>query len=305
MSNRHLVLSVLVASSLGAAVMPGPAFAADLDPPFLGSQQDPPDRVDFGTGWYIRGDLGATRLPSVSVGAPSGLPTASANGTITNPNANPSAPTASVRNGSDIGYTASLGAGYQFNSWLRADLIGDFNKPVVSTSSSGGGAVPCVTAVNYPTSTTTGAIVDNPTYANGGCTGAYSAKLSSYDVLANIYVDLGKWYGITPYVGAGIGMGFGHYATSSAFTMANGNPYQVTYSDAYFNTSFYQNFNRQSSGTYYNFAWALMGGFAIDVFSHTKLDIGYRYRDLGSVPGLSGNLTSQEVRAGVRYMIDN
>ena len=46
-----------------------------------------------------------------------------------------------------------------------------------------------------------------------------------------------------------------------------------------------------------------MGGIAIDVYDHTKLDIGYRYLHLGDV--LGANLSTQEVRAGLRYMIDN
>jgi opacity protein-like surface antigen len=48
-----------------------------------------------------------------------------------------------------------------------------------------------------------------------------------------------------------------------------------------------------------------MAGFSVDVFDHTKLDIGYRYLNQGSVPGGTGVLSSQEVRAGLRYMVDN
>ena len=46
-----------------------------------------------------------------------------------------------------------------------------------------------------------------------------------------------------------------------------------------------------------------MAGFAVQVFDHTKVDIGYRYLSQGRVLGT--NLTTNEVRAGIRYSIDN
>ena len=75
--------------------------------------------------------------------------------------------------------------------------------------------------------------------------------------------------------------------------------------DAFYKTSFYENYDRRASGTYYNFAWALMAGAAYDIYDHTKLEIGYRYLNLGRISGVSTTLNSQEVRAGIRYMIDN
>ena len=82
--------------------------------------------------------------------------------------------------------------------------------------------------MNYPVDAS-GNPIDSPTYASGGCTGNYVGKLSSYDVLFNGYLDLGTWYGITPFVGVGAGLSFGHYQTSSTFIQSNGVPYQVTY----------------------------------------------------------------------------
>jgi opacity protein-like surface antigen len=300
MSQRNLVLSALTLSLMSAALMPSAARAADLDTPYLGSQQFPEDKVEFGSGWYIRGDLGATRLPSMRVSSPA-VPTATDQTII------PTAPTALLGPGSTIGYVASLGGGYQLNRWLRADLVADFHKPVATTSTSGNGNVFCPTAVTYPGKITNsdGSITyGTPDYANGACTGTYQGKLSSYDILVNGYIDLGTWYNVTPYVGAGVGVSFGHYSTSSSYVQANGIGYQVTYTDPKYNTTFYNNFNRTSSGTYYNFAYALMAGVAIDVYDHTKLDIGYRYLNLGKIAGVSNTLYSNEIRAGIRYMID-
>jgi opacity protein-like surface antigen len=54
-----------------------------------------------------------------------------------------------------------------------------------------------------------------------------------------------------------------------------------------------------------------MGGVAIDLTPHLKLDIGYRYLSLGnySATDSSGNpitkrLSAQEIRTGFRYVID-
>jgi opacity protein-like surface antigen len=277
------------------------ASAADLDGFFNGGTPDdiPEQKVTFGTGWYIRGDLGVNRLPSLQTTTPR-LPTA-------DDQIPPAAPSLVAANGSDIGYTASLGAGYQINQWFRTDVIADFHEPIATTSSSGTGNVFCTTGVSYPneTITATGAInYGSPSYASGACTGTYKGDLHTYDVLFNGYLDLGTWHSVTPYIGAGVGLSFGHYQTSSTYAQSNGVAYQVNYTDAQFGT-FYQDFDRTASGTFYNFAFALMAGFSVDVFDHTKLDIGYRYLNQGSVPGGTGVLSSQEVRAGLRYMVDN
>lgn len=286
MAYRKLLLRVLTAG-LASAACSSALHAADLDVPYVGSQSFPEDKVEFGTGWYIRGDLGATRLPSVSNTSTSIY----------------SAPSATITTGDDVGYTASLGAGYQINRWFRVDLIGDFHQPVSSSFSTASGSIPCTTGIYYTTNTN-GSTTQNVT--NGGCSGTYSAVLRSYDVLLNGYVDLGTWYGVTPYVGAGVGLSFGHYQTSSTYTQLDGSSYNVYYTDPNTGETFHGDYDHHASGTYYNLAWALMAGFAVDIFDHTKLDVGYRYLNLGSIPGVTSKaLTSQEVRVGIRYMIDN
>jgi opacity protein-like surface antigen len=54
-----------------------------------------------------------------------------------------------------------------------------------------------------------------------------------------------------------------------------------------------------------------MGGVAIDLTPHLKLDVGYRYLGLGNYTAVdsSGNtitkrLSAQEIRTGFRYVID-
>ena len=217
-SQRTLVLGALTLCLLSPALMPSAAQAADLDAPYVGSQQFPEDKVEFGSGWYIRGDMAATRLPKIKPIDPQ-----------------LAGPTYITPNGG-LGYDASLAGGYKLNTWFRADLMADFHEPQTTVYGS----------------------------------------LNAYDVLVNGYVDLGTWYHVTPYIGAGAGMSFGHAAIND-----------------------YGN-------TYHAFAWALMAGFGIDVYDHTKLDIGYRYLNLGTIPGATiKTLGSHEFRVGVRYMIDD
>ena len=294
MSNRTLTSGAVTAVLVLTALVARPVSAADLGGYSNAVQQDP---AEFGSGWYIRGDLAATRIPSITTSTPA-TPTAA------NLNVNPSAPVAIVTRGSDLGYDAGLGFGYKFNQWFRADVTGDFHQPVASKFSAGNATIFCPTGVSYPKDAG-GNYTLPATYASGGCTGTYTGRINSYDVMLNGYIDFGTWYNVTPYAGAGAGLGFGRWVTSSSYVQSNNVPYQnVTITDPYYNTTFTYNYNRTASGYFYNFAWALMGGVAIDVFPQTKLDIGYRYLNLGSISGVSGKLTSQEVHAGLRYLID-
>ena len=294
MLKRQIPLGVVIALTFVGVTLPLPAaHAADLD--YNYGEPPPETKVEFGSGWYVRGDIGATFLPTMNIATPS-LPTA--------PNQNPPpAPAVALGSGHDVGYVASVAGGYQFNHWFRTDLMFDYHQPIAQTSNSGNGNVFCTTGVSYPYQV--GTNYGPPNYANGGCTGNYQSKISSYDVLVNGYIDIGTWHSMTPYVGAGVGVGFGHYQSSATYVQANGSPYHITYTDPQFNATFAPNFDRQSSGTYYNFAFAAMAGVAIDVYDHTKLDIGYRYLHLGTITALNGSLQEQEVRVGVRYMIDN
>jgi opacity protein-like surface antigen len=292
MSNRILFSGAFAAGLALTALAPGAAHGADLGTPYYGS---PDDKVEFGSGWYIRGDLGGTQQQKIGV---SDVPSFNTESTLVNP----LAPSLLLNGSKSLGYDASLGAGYRFNQWFRADLIADFHQPLVTTAN--GANVSCIEG--YQGVGTSPFTQENP--VNGTCSPTNRASINSYDVLANVYVDLGTWYNVTPYVGAGAGLSFGHYATSSVWTMANGVAYSQPFTDAINTALTYQNnWNRNTSGQYYNLAWALMAGVAIDIYDHTKLDIGYRYLNLGTINtgSASLNLNSQEIRVGLRYMIDN
>ena len=245
----------------------------------------------FGTGWYVRGDLGGVQLfkanpfaqrSILNISSPSGY-----------------AATPSLERGHDLGYTADLGAGYSFNRWFRADVIFDFHQPLHTSTFSA--PVHCQTGFTAPAANGAGNLVSYPTYSS--CYANNQARLRNYDGLVNGYLDLGTWYGATPYIGGGAGLGFGRAQASSNYYLPSGRPYDLKLANSVNGQSYRLSFDSAASAQYYNFAYAAMAGVAFQVFDHTKLDIGYRYLNQGHVLGTT--LDEHEVRAGLRYMIDN
>ena len=292
--------------SLGAAVVlamlgTGPVKAADLDPALEDPVQEipslPVSNVVFGSGWYVRGDFGGAQLSQANPFY---------RGNLTSAGDNSSAPGVTLKQGHEFGYIGDIGGGYAFTPYLRGDVTVDYHMPVHSTSYgapfkciNGYGPVTSTTSVLEGVTTTTTSA--SPTYES--CHGAYAANLQNYSALVNGYFDVGTWYGVTPYIGAGAGLAFGHYQTSSTYYQADGTSYDLTITNSANNASYHAYLDKNASHTYYNFAYALMAGFSFPIFAHTKVDIGYRFLDLGTV--LNTNVRLQEVRAGLRYMIDN
>jgi opacity protein-like surface antigen len=127
-----------------------------------------------------------------------------------------------------------LGVGYKFNNWLRADVT-----------------------VDYAFRTE--------------LTGLAGARFWNSATLVNGYVDLGTWWGVTPYVGAGVGASYNHL-------------------------------DLLAGDGRWNFAWAGMVGAAYHLSQNLSVDFGYRYVDLGSVSNL--DFTAHEFRIGFRYLLD-
>ncbi len=275
-------VSILTFAALGSQS----AAAADLDPALEDAPQIMPvSNVVFGSGWYVRGDFGGARLLQANPFNPGQLSVAS----ITTSQAIERGPR--IEDSHRFGYVADLGAGYSFNPWFRADVVADFNEPV--NSSVYGPSFQCQTGYRK--------VTFQPRF--GGCNGTFQADLQSYDVLLNGYIDLGTYYNIvTPYVGGGVGLSFGHDDTQSHFYDGRG-AYAITVTNPRTSRSTALNFDSSTSAQYYKPAFALMAGLAFQVYDHTKIDIGYRYLNLGTVLGTT--IQKQEVRAGLRYMIDN
>ncbi len=260
------------------ANFPLPAKGADYGQPI-----PPPaptyDMVDFASGWYVRGDIAYAHETFPKIQPMFGS-------------------TPSVLNT----YSAGAGMGYKVNDWFRTDLVLDY-RPLVH--SAGIGTAPC-----FVPDVKTGISPPDP----ATCTGHFNTDIRRWDLLANGYIDLGTWQGITPYLGAGAGVAWARTSQSVNFTFSNGVPCQAGcgFADPNTGTITFTDFDRSGGHLRYHFAWALMAGLSVAVADHVQLDAGYRFLNLGTVSGISGatgaqttqRVNANEVRAGLRYMID-
>ncbi len=173
---RAFALTTVAVVALSSA-----ASAADLLPP-PPQVEPPPPVVEMG-GWYLRGDAGVgfNNFASAST-SPSplgGFAAGQANDNWYNSALSEAA-------------LFDLGVGYQVNHWFRADVTGELR---------GGSEFSGLEVLNV-----TGG-------ANAGYQAAdfYHGHLSTVLGMVNGYADLGTWEGITPFVGAGIGVAFNNF----------------------------------------------------------------------------------------------
>jgi opacity protein-like surface antigen len=253
-----------------ASLLSSAAFAADMaiaPPPMYA----PPPVEDFG-GWYLRGDIGFSNQNVKNV-----LDTNSA-----------------AYNNVAVAQTSSFGSagiygggvGYQFNNWFRADVTGEYRGK----------------------SNFTGLDVVTGTGPFAGFVGtdAYTATKSELLFLANAYVDLGTWWCVTPFIGAGVGtarVSVGNFTDTGDFI--NGGIQN-------------HSFNYAGQASQWNFAWAVHAGLAYRVSPGLTVELAYSYVNLGN--GITGptssfdqvtntthapfsynNITSNDVKLGLRW----
>lgn len=280
----HAAAAALMAWTAGGTLA---AEAADLSlPPVYQPESSP--IVELGSGWYLRADANVYDASYNS----------NIFGTLSNTN-----------------FGATIGAGYQFNPFFRVDATFDYMTPVekkdmiVLPGSGIGGA-------GYPGSAFGGLyppgcpVQVNPTTPGNidsiSCTANPWAKVTANVYLLNAYLDLGHWYGLTPYVGVGAGLAYVHSQANVTYRFINGTLYGDGNSFCGGSTGIsgvpcyhlgYAN-NMGPNVTNYNFAYALMAGFSYDISSLLKVDVGYRFLDLGP------KMTSQQFRAGIRITPD-
>jgi opacity protein-like surface antigen len=143
----------------------------------------------------------------------------------------------------------------------------------------------------------------------GRCFDQYDGSHSAWVFLANAYLDLGTWWCITPFVGAGVG---------SAYTRSTGFTDIGFISDG--STGF--GFAASKEFTKWNLAWAVHAGLAYNVTNNFKVELAYRYLNMGDVQtqtidcaafGCSGggprafytltNFDSHDIKLGMRWML--
>jgi opacity protein-like surface antigen len=227
-----------------AAAFSGSARAADL-PPAPSLPPPAPAESQFG-GWYLRGDAGVgvnSTAPELRT-APDPIATGVAGGLISGPAIQPS----SDATLSPFGMI-DLGAGYQFNSWFRADATVEYRAGARLKS-------------QYAATDRASPYFGGPAqYAD-----FYRADVSSIVGLVNGYVNLGTWYGLSPFLGAGVG-----FADNRVSGFADQGPGYADYKLT------------GPNGARTRFAWALMAGIDFDISPNLKLELGYRYLNYGSI----------------------
>jgi opacity protein-like surface antigen len=223
-------------------------------------------------GWYLRGDIG---FSNQRVSRLNNVLDANATTSVQNLNFN----TAGI---------FGLGAGYRFNNWFRMDITGEYrgNSQFFGTD-----------AITFP---------------GGFGTDTYHATKSEWVVLGNAYVDLGTWWCMTPFIGAGVG---GARVSINGFTDQGIVTPVPGPGPALASLAFGDNVSR------WNFAWALHAGVAYRVTPNFTVELAYRYLDMGN--GLTGDLrafdgtnninnpttfrsiTSHDLKIGVRWDLAN
>jgi opacity protein-like surface antigen len=246
------------------------AFAADMPIAPPPMTYAPPPVEDFG-GWYLRGDIGMTNQSIKSLNNP-------------DPNAVLFTP---VGMGFDSSTLFDIGVGYQFNNWFRGDVTAQWRG-----------------RANFHGSQFSDAFVGAALEDN------YSGSKSEAVFMANGYVDLGTWWCVTPFIGAGIGAS---YNKISGFRDAG-------FGDS-FGVALPSSFVYATDAGKWNFAWALHTGLAYRVTPNVTLELGYSYMNLGdATTGFNSNfagtatpqfpwtmhdITSHDVKLGVRWNLDS
>jgi len=229
----------------------------------------PPPVVEDFGGWYLRGDIGFSNQRVSRLD-----------------NALDANNTSSVQKLSfNTAGIFGLGAGYRFNNWFRADITGEWrgNSQFHGT--------------------------DQITYIGGVGTDTYRATKSEWVVLGNAYVDLGTWWCMTPFIGAGVGgarVSIANFTDQGIANNGGGALPSLALAD---------------DVARWNFAWALHAGVAYKVTPNFTVELAYRYLDMGN--GLTGdlrtfdgvnlinnpttfrNITSHDLKLGVRWDLTN
>ena len=283
--------SRLIASLTFAALMSGSALDADLDNIINAPQEDPYVPVEIGTGWYIRGDISYDMATSTS-GSYRTYGVASAGPPVTYAYGSADYDNFEYRSGTDW----SIGAGYQFNSFLRGDVtVGSWRRGVYGTDND---TAPCSDPLLFPTAV--------------GCRSVDTTTVTAWETMANVYADLGTYVGITPYLGGGLGVTNLKYSDLSNVAEC----YDAT-SAAIAGCGYSATHTGESS---WRFTWALMAGASYDISKNLKFDLGYRYAHVSGgamfgfdaataalgatgTQGSDDGFSTHQIKAGVRYAI--
>ena len=167
------------ASAAAIGLLSTAALAADLPPPQM---YQPPPQMAYqpapvvSSGWYLRGDVG------VGIQTFGDFPHSQTNSAFVWP-----ASWAIVQK--DLQDTSIFGGGigYEWNNWFRTDITAEYRTKAAFKA--------------------TGSYT-NFCAGGGVCFDVTQGNFSSAVFMANAYLDLGTWWCLTPYIGAGIGSAY-------------------------------------------------------------------------------------------------
>jgi opacity protein-like surface antigen len=219
------------------------------------------------SGWYLRGDIGMTNQTV---------------GSLTNVVA-PGTSVGTKFLSFDSSPLFSFGGGYQFNNWLRVDATGEYR----GAAHFHGQQVGVFGITSLPDD--------------------YTASKSEWLFLANAYVDLGTWWCVTPFLGAGVGTTRNTISNFTDIGASSAGAFPAILSTTYADTA-----------SHWDLAWALYAGLAYKVTPGLSLEVTYRYLNLGTAhtgltnsfdgvtvvnqtPFQFGTITSQDIMLGFRW----
>jgi opacity protein-like surface antigen len=251
-----------------ATLLSQAAFAADMAIAPPPQMYAPPPVIEDFGGWYLRGDIGFSNQRVDRLN-----------------NALDAGNTSSVQNlNFNTAGIYGLGVGYRVNNWFRADVTGEYRGNSQFYGS------------------------DRITQVGGVGMDTYHATKNEWVVLANAYVDLGTWWCVTPFIGAGVGgarVAINGFTDAGLSNQGGGALPSLAYGD---------NMSK------WNLAWALHAGVAYKVTPNVTVEFAYRYLDMGD--GMAGdlktfdgtnninnpmtfkNITSHDLKLGVRWNFD-
>jgi opacity protein-like surface antigen len=258
----------LLATGFAVLILGSQAKAADL--PFPPPMPEPvlPPIESSGGGWYLRGDVGVglENMRGFNFDVTNACCAGALNGF--------SLIQKSMNDKAIIG----TGLGYQWNDYLRFDVTGE-----------------------YRAANSFGFTLAGPTPAPNQQFNIFTGTHAAAVGLFNAYYDIGDFWGIMPFVGAGAG--FAYHQITGFHDVGEG--------------SSAGGFGIAESKTSSAFAWAIHAGMDYEVNQNLKLEMSYRYLDEGNanagtvtcfnvvacadVNYTLRDITSHDMRIGMRW----
>ena len=275
---KYLVKTLAIASALSISLS-GNTLAGDADIDVLLEPES--TFVEFGDGWYLRGDI-----------------TASINGARQTETYSDGTTQSDTEFLDMIGY--QIGAGYRFSNMFRADLTlgrylsGSTESTTESTDKAGdclGSAFVSSTVGWQPT------IIQN-------CNNYNIAEYDTFALMGTGYFDIKPIGAFEPYVGAGLGVARVRWnevtdGVICAPVSASVSPEVCIGSngDVPLPNEVYRYGGTNASGIDYRLAYSLTAGFGYRVKKNLLIDFSYRYMGVSDTMGISSGASKAQSTA--------